>query len=102
MESGRSRTSRRPRGRTADRPTIDGTGGRRPPVPCCPPSAGRVAMNGDGVEAFVRPFAGGVYCHAPTDRPFDLNALARKDDGEDRWSSPGTSSIYLAGDPLVA
>jgi RES domain-containing protein len=54
------------------------------------------------VSRLVEPVAGEVYCHAPADRPFQLEALARPDDGADRWSSPGTSTIYLAGDPLVA
>jgi RES domain-containing protein len=56
----------------------------------------------ESVAARVRPFAGDLYCHAPADRPFDVEALARDDDGEDRWSAPGTATIYLAGDPLVA
>jgi RES domain-containing protein len=50
----------------------------------------------------VEPVSGDVFCHAPADRPFELEALARPDDGADRWSSPGTSTIYLAGDALVA
>ncbi|HEV7810782.1 MAG TPA: RES family NAD+ phosphorylase [Candidatus Limnocylindrales bacterium] len=56
----------------------------------------------ESLAARVRSFEGGLYCHAPGDRPFDVEALARDDDGEDRWSTPGTSTIYLAGDPLVA
>ena len=56
----------------------------------------------ESLAARVRSFEGGLYCHAPGDRPFDVEALARDDDGEDRWSTPGTSTIYLAGDRLVA
>ncbi len=59
------------------------------------------ALSESGAAA-VRPFEGDLYCHAPADRPFDVEALAREDDGEDRWSAPGTSTIYLAGDRLVA
>jgi RES domain-containing protein len=50
----------------------------------------------------VRPVGGAVYCHAPVDRPFELRALVREDDPADRWSSPGTRTVYLARDPLVA
>jgi RES domain len=50
----------------------------------------------------VKPVDGPVYCHAPGDRAFDLDALGRPDDEADRWSAPGARSAYLAGDPLVA
>jgi RES domain-containing protein len=43
-----------------------------------------------------------VFCHAPADRPFDLDALDRPDDPDDRWSVPGARSAYLARDALVA
>jgi RES domain-containing protein len=50
----------------------------------------------------VRPFGGFVHCHVPMDVPFSYAALARVDDGRDRWGSPGTRTVYLAGDPAVA
>jgi len=56
----------------------------------------------DALARLVVPVGGAVYCHAPADRPFDLHALDRPDDSADRWSTPGTRSVYLAGDPLVA
>ena len=54
------------------------------------------------LEGFVRPFGGRVYCHAPMDRPFSYDALARPDDGRDRWGASGTRTVYLASDPAVA
>ncbi|HEY8439099.1 MAG TPA: RES family NAD+ phosphorylase [Candidatus Limnocylindrales bacterium] len=54
------------------------------------------------LRRLVAPINGDVFAHAPADRPFELEALAVPDDGHDRWSSPGTSTIYLAGDPLIA
>ena len=59
-------------------------------------------MNRTTLEPLVVPFGGTVCCHAPADRPFDLDALDRADDGHDRWSSPATRTTYLAGDPLTA
>lgn len=54
------------------------------------------------LRRLVVPIDGDVYCHVPADPPFELDALAVPDDGHDRWSTPGTSTIYLAGDPLIA
>ena len=50
----------------------------------------------------VQPFDGRVYCHVPMDQAFSYAALARPDDGRDRWGVPGTRTVYLAGDPAVA
>jgi RES domain-containing protein len=54
------------------------------------------------LEDLVRPFGGLVHCHVPMDRPFSYAALARPDDGRDRWGASGTRTVYLAGDPAVA
>ena len=54
------------------------------------------------LRGLVEPVAGDLYCHAPADLAFELAALARPDDRHDRWSTPGTATIYLAGDSLVA
>lgn len=43
-----------------------------------------------------------VACHAPADQPFDLAALARPDDLDDRWGTPGQRTVFLASDPAVA
>jgi RES domain-containing protein len=69
-------------------------------------------QGGDGVviavfdprqlAGLVQPFGGRVSCHVPTDRPFSYTALARPDDGRDRWGASGTRTVYLAGDPSVA
>ena len=50
----------------------------------------------------VQPFDGRVYCHAPMDQAFSYAALARPDDGRDRWGATGTRTVYLAGDAAVA
>lgn len=50
----------------------------------------------------ARTFAGRVYCHAPADRPFRLEALARPADEADRWSVAGTVTAYLGSSPTVA
>jgi len=47
-------------------------------------------------------FAGTVFCHAPADQPFDLDALARPDDPAHRWSIAGALTAYLASSPAVA
>jgi RES domain-containing protein len=58
------------------------------------------------VAALLRPLvttaAGPVWCHAPTDEPFDVDALAGRGDGEDRWSDDDQPTAYLAGDPPTA
>jgi hypothetical protein len=54
------------------------------------------------LDAFVQPFVGRVYCHVPMDREFSYAALARLDDGRDRWGTTATRTVYLAGDPAVA
>jgi len=64
-------------------------------------------MPGDMDDKLLReltePFAGGeAWCHAPAGTPFRVAALARKDDGRDRWSVPGVRTAYLAGDRMVA
>jgi RES domain-containing protein len=59
-------------------------------------------MDPDDLATLVRPFSAEVWCHAPADRSFDLEALARDDDGRDRWSVPGLRTTYLAGDRAVA
>ena|SRR5436190_17822603 len=56
----------------------------------------------DEIATMVRPFAGDVWCHAPATEPFRIDALAREDDGLDRWSVPGLRTTYLAGDRSVA
>jgi RES domain-containing protein len=55
-----------------------------------------------GLEALVQPFGGRVHCHVPMDVPFSYDALARPDDGRDRWGASGTRTVYLAGDAGVA
>ena len=65
-------------------------------------SAASVVTGRDRLEALVRPFGGRVHCHSPADRPFSYAALARTDDGRDRWGGPGLRSVYLASDPAVA
>ena len=47
-------------------------------------------------------FGGRVFCHAPADQPFDLDALARPAEDADRWSVPGTLTAYLASTSAVA
>jgi RES domain-containing protein len=54
------------------------------------------------LEGLVRPFGGRVHCHVPANRPFSYAALARADDGRDRWGSSGMRTVYLAGDAAVA
>jgi hypothetical protein len=48
------------------------------------------------------PFGGVVYCHAPAGEPFSIEALAREADAVDRWSIPGTRTVYLASTAAVA
>ncbi len=60
------------------------------------------ASRGQQIRGLVRPFGGRVHCHAPKDRPFAYDALARADDGRDRWGASGKRTVYLAGDPAVA
>src|SRR5215217_4825949 len=50
----------------------------------------------------VAPFSGTVFCHVPDDRPFDAAALARADDGRDRWGTPGERTAFFASDAGVA
>lgn len=59
-------------------------------------------MERSTLEPLLRPFSGEVFCHAPADRAFVLGALARADDGHDRWSTGGTRTAYLAGDAWTA
>src|SRR5688572_25218731 len=56
----------------------------------------------DRLADLVQPFDGRVYCHIPMDRAFSHAALARPDDGRDRWGAVGTRTVYLAGDAAVA
>jgi len=56
----------------------------------------------DRLADLVQPLDGRVYCHVPMGRPFSYAALARPDDGHDRWGSTGTRTVYLAGDDAVA
>jgi RES domain-containing protein len=69
------------------------------------------AASGAGVSAalprgeigeHVAPFSSTVFCHVPSDRAFDPAALARPDDGRDRWGTPGERTVFLASDPGVA
>jgi RES domain-containing protein len=46
--------------------------------------------------------SGELWCHVPAGAPFDPGVLARPDDPDDRWSTPGTETAYFAGDPLIA
>jgi len=48
------------------------------------------------------PFRGLVFCHAPAGEPFSIAALAREADAGDRWSIPGTRTVYLASTAAVA
>jgi len=54
------------------------------------------------LRSLVGRVGGDVYCHAPADQPFDVGALDRPDDPEDRWSAAGTRTGYVAGDPMTA
>jgi RES domain-containing protein len=56
----------------------------------------------DRLADLVAPFSGTVFCHVPADRPFDAGALARPDDGRDRWGTPGCRTVFLAADPAIA
>jgi RES domain-containing protein len=54
------------------------------------------------LERLVAGHGGKVFCHVPASEPFELEALARPDDGEDRWGVPGLRTAYLASDPAIA
>jgi RES domain-containing protein len=54
------------------------------------------------VEAAVQPYGGLVYCHVPASSPFAVDALAKRDDGHDRWGTPGEKTVFLASDPAIA
>ena len=54
------------------------------------------------LEDAAEPFGGLVYVHAPIGAPFSFDALARRDDGRDRWGTSGQRTVDLAGDPGVA
>jgi hypothetical protein len=50
----------------------------------------------------VTPFSGRVSCHAPASRSFSIDAIARDDDGRDRWGAPGRRTAFLTSDRGVA
>lgn len=56
----------------------------------------------EAIRPLIESFSGAVFCHAPGDRPFDLEALAHPAEPDDRWSTPGAATAYLASDPAVA
>ncbi|HET7473906.1 MAG TPA: RES family NAD+ phosphorylase [Candidatus Limnocylindrales bacterium] len=60
------------------------------------------ALDASRLGPLVTTTSGPTWCHAPADEPFDLEALARPGDGDDRWSDGARPTAYLAGDRLTA